>query len=253
MDGLFSNFSQQTKQKIKEAFERSPGNELSSKFGSRESSAALAANTFGFFVEQAGNLPPIPGTADFGWPATAVRVEECVRFPWSGGRHPWLDALVETEKYLIGIESKRYEPYRGKPAAEFSVKYWSHDWGSGMKAYTDLRDKLRDGQVHFEHFNAVQLIKHAFGLITQARKQGKSAALVYLYAEPEIWVSDNTPIAPEARLRHASEAQRFASMVSVADVTFRSCSYKELLSAFRQSGDPDLSHHALMVAQEYNP
>src|SRR5882724_4866901 len=73
------------------------GNEIESgKFASLESSSALAANTFGFFLDRAGDLPPLPGCEALGWPATEVTLEALMRFPWSGGRHPCLDALVLT-------------------------------------------------------------------------------------------------------------------------------------------------------------
>ena len=39
-------------------------------------------------------------------------------------RHPILDCLVETPSALIGIESKRFEPYRSKPASRLSDAYW---------------------------------------------------------------------------------------------------------------------------------
>lgn len=252
MDRLFDYFSKETQQKIFEAFERSPGNELDEKFDSPESSAALAANTFGFFIEQAERLPLIPGTIAFGRRAKGVWVEECVRFPWAGGLHPWLDALIETETHLIGVESKRYEPFRSKPKAEFSDAYWRAVWGENMRPYEALRDQLRDNFVRFDHLNAAQLIKHALGLRTQAKKRGKSVALVYLYAEPEVW-PDGRPIGAQVRERHAVEVELFARLVSGAEVAFRSCTYNELLAAFRQSGDSELSKHADMIAQRFNP
>jgi hypothetical protein len=105
------------------------GNEIESgKFASPESSAALAANTFGFFLDRASDLPALPGCDALGWPATEVNLEALLRFPWSGGRHPCLDALVLTKNALIGIESKRYEPFRGKRLAGLSEAYWRQVW-----------------------------------------------------------------------------------------------------------------------------
>jgi hypothetical protein len=102
---------------IRAIYGRAPGNEIASgKFASRESSAALAANTFGLFLARPFDLPPLPGCEAWGWPASAVDLEAIVRFPWSGGRHPCLDALIETSGAVIGVESKRYEPFRTKPA-----------------------------------------------------------------------------------------------------------------------------------------
>ncbi|MBS3979053.1 MAG: hypothetical protein KGZ77_04545 [Rhodobacteraceae bacterium] len=73
------------------ALTRAPGSELASgKFDSPESSAALAVNAFGWFLDRPRSLPPLPGVP-MGLPQT-VAVEAELRFPWSGGRHPWLDA-----------------------------------------------------------------------------------------------------------------------------------------------------------------
>ena len=53
-----------------------------------------------------------------------------------GGRHPWLDALVVTPSALIGIESKRFEPYRfAKSPGSFSDAFWEREersWGGRM-------------------------------------------------------------------------------------------------------------------------
>lgn len=57
------------------------GNELGSgKLLSPESSAALAVNTFGWFVDRPALLPPLPGMEP-GIPASLVDVEYCARFP----------------------------------------------------------------------------------------------------------------------------------------------------------------------------
>ena len=74
---------------VRAAFDRAGGNEIASgKFASPESSAALAANGFGWFMDRPTALPAFPGTDDLDWPATRVDLEREMRFPWSGGRHP---------------------------------------------------------------------------------------------------------------------------------------------------------------------
>ncbi len=89
------------------ALRRSPGNELGTgKFDAPESSAALAANAFGWFLTRPQALPPLPGVP-MGQPEE-VEVEAEMRFPWTGGRHPWLDAAITTATTLVGVESKRY-------------------------------------------------------------------------------------------------------------------------------------------------
>ena len=110
---------------IERIFNAAAGNEIESgKFDSPESSAALAANAFGFFLKRPRDLPPLPDCGRVAWPARSLSLEATVRFPWSGGRHPVLDCLVATPSALIGIESKRFEPFRGKTPATFSDAYW---------------------------------------------------------------------------------------------------------------------------------
>ena len=96
---------------IEAIFDAAAGNEIATgKFDSPESSAALAANAFGFFLQRASDLPALPGCGSETWPALSLMLEAELRFPWSGGRHPVLDCLVRTPSALIGIESKRFEP-----------------------------------------------------------------------------------------------------------------------------------------------
>lgn len=234
------------------AYARSPGNELNGKLESPESSAALVANTFGYFIEGASNLPPIPGTYDLGWPAIRVVVEECMRLPWHGGTHPWLDAVVETETHMIGVESKRYEPFRTKKASEFSEAYRRDVWGERMKPYETMREALSNDSIRFERLDAAQLVKHALRLRTQAKKRCKSAALLYLYAEPHAWPY-GTPVTAAARAAHADEIEKFARQVAGAEVAFRSCSYTELLASMLDCGDVQVARHAEMVAGTFQP
>ena len=101
---------------VEAAYRAAPGDEIEAgKFDHPESSARLVANAFGFFLDRPEDLPPLPGCERERWPATSVALEQTVRFPWSGGRHPVLDVLVTTPAALIGIESKRFEPLRPAP------------------------------------------------------------------------------------------------------------------------------------------
>ena len=55
---------------VRQALDRAGGNELASgKFANPESSAALAANGFGWFIERPALLPAFPGLDDIDWPA----------------------------------------------------------------------------------------------------------------------------------------------------------------------------------------
>ena len=87
-------------EKLLDAFGKSGGDEIESgNLNSSESSAALAANTFGLFLDRPEDFPPLPGFDTVSWPPIAIEIECQVRFPWRGGVHPWLDAFIETTAF----------------------------------------------------------------------------------------------------------------------------------------------------------
>lgn len=236
------------------AFDASPGNEIKSgKFMSPESSAALAANTFGYFIDKPEQLPVLPGTESMGWPASFVTVEHTAPFPWwPRGRHPWLDAFVETNTHIIGIESKRYEPFRSKSKGSFSEAYWRPVWGDNMKRYEAMRDQISRGDIVYERLDAAQLVKHAFGLRTEGERTGKLPCLVYLYAEPAKW-SDGRAVDPMKNKQHQSEAASFADAVAGDDVQYVSLSYLTLLDGLAATDDTALSAHVAAIRHHFAP
>jgi hypothetical protein len=240
---------------IRAAYASAPGNELESgKFNSPESSAALVANAFGLFLDRPGDLPPFPGGHDWGWPATSIRLETIVRFPWAGGRHPCLDVLVRTGTVLLGVESRRYEPYRPRGNVDLSDAYWRPVWGDRMGGYLKVRDGLRDGTIRFVHLDAVQLVKHAFGLRTAANKiPGLPAVrpvLIYLYAEPSHWPGGRA--VPECHIAgHRAELAAFADLVSGDEVAFVSETYANLLRAWNASPDETVQAHVAALCLRF--
>ena len=227
------------------------GNEVNSgKLSSPESSAALAVNTFGWFIEQPELLPAFPMLHSLNWPATQVEVEYCARFPWSGGKHPWLDAWVETPTAIIGVESKRFEPYRGQKGATFSKAYDRPVWHNQMAPYEALRDKLRSRTEHFLFLDAAQLVKHAFGLVTEGRRKAKIPHLVYLFAEPQ--ERAGMPISEKSKQRHRAEIAHFAEATKGAEVQFGAISYREWLEGWPDS-DLRLAGHCRAILERFDP
>lgn len=169
---------------VEVALQKAGGNELEGKFDNQRSSAALAVNGFGWFIERPHLLPPLPGLDDLPLIDAKITVERQMRFPWSGGRHPWLDVAIETASHLIGVESKRYEPFRSAKPAKLSHKYSEHSWGEGMEGWNAVRDQLLVDPRFYRHLDGAQLVKHAYGLATEGERRGKSAILYYIYAEP---------------------------------------------------------------------
>jgi restriction endonuclease-like protein len=200
------------------------GDEIGSgKFAHPESSAALAVNAFGWFIERPMDFPPLPGTEAMGMPER-VEVEYCARLPWSGGRHPWLDAVVITPTHLIGVESKRFEPFRDTKTISMSPAYDRPVWGERMDRYAVARDALRSGELRFLHLDAAQLVKHAFGLVTEARRLSRNPVLFYLYAEPS--ERGEQQISAEDHSRHRDEIAAFVRLVDGDEVTFLFASYR---------------------------
>jgi hypothetical protein len=232
---------------VQAALAKAGGNEIGSgKLDSPESSAALAVNAFGWFIERPADLPPFPSIADFEWPAVRVDVERQMRFPWRGGRHPWLDAAVETGGHVIGIESKRFEPFRDAKTVHLSDAYDRDVWGDRMTPFTAMRNRLRAGDGGYLHLDAAQLIKHAFGLVTEGRRLGKAPVLLYLYAEP---IHRGATLIPVAAIeRHRAEIADFAVAVAYAEVRFAACSWREWLAGW--TGDTRLHADALIARFE---
>ena len=243
-------------EQIREIYDAAPGNEIArGKFDSPESSAALAANTFGFFLNRPGDLPPLPGCEDVEWPASCLYVEKEVRFPWRGGRHPWLDALVVTPSALIGVESKRFEPFRAR--GSFSEAFWRPVWGDQMKGYEGLRNRIKEGEKSSVGLDSVQLVKHALALRTQVSSggefEGLKPVLFYLYAEPDAWPRNGKPVEDEAKVAHREEIKHFTQSVEADEVRFVACSYRELLAAWERSENPEIREHAKAVVSRFTP
>ena len=226
------------------------GKEIESgKLSSPESSAALAVNCFGWFIERPKQLPSLKGLETAEVPEL-VDVEFCARFPWAGGRHPWLDAVVQTPTTLIGIESKRFEPFRDAKSVRLSDAYDRPVWGGNMKGYERLRDRLRSGTERFVHLDAAQLVKHAFGLVTEGGRRNQRPALFYLFAEPA--ARNGHSIAPDDLARHRDEITRFAEAVAGDEVPFHSTSYREWLGTWSRL-DRDIVAHGHAIMRLFEP
>jgi len=216
---------------IFEVYRSAPGNELESgKLASPASSAALVANGSNLFLAAPDTLPLLPGIAAV-WPPGSVTLEGIMRFPWAGGRHPCLDVLLDTPDTIVGIESKRYEPFRAKGVVALLDAYWRPVWGVRMPGFERVRDGLREGSLSFHHLDAGQLVKHAFGLRTVAARAGKRAGLLYIHCEPPSWPGGR-PVAAAAHTRHRREIADFAAAVAGDEVAFASLTWRDLVDTW---------------------
>ena len=244
---------------VEAAFRAAPGNEIETgKFDSAESSSLLAANAFGFFLNRPEDLPPLPRCEDEEWPATSLALEQTVRFPWRARwGHPVLDVLITTTSAFIGIESKRFEPFRDRSEASFSDTYWRDVWGDHMNGYQSVRDKLREDKGFYACLKADQLVKHALGLRTRSSPGKESAGLtpilIYPYAEPDFLPNVGKAIDEYAKAIHREEVEAFARKVAGDEVRFVACTYRELLDGWCKHGAPHVKAHAEAVLRCFAP
>ena len=167
-------------------------------------------------------------------------------------RPPSADALVVTRGALIGVESKRYEPFRDTKRAAFSDACWRDVCDARMRGYESVRDRLRENPTAYRFLDAAQLVKHAVGLRTEAGRRGAAAILCYLYAEPETW-ADGWVVDRSAVAAHRDEAARFAARVARDEVVFVTRSWRGVLDRWRESPDPSIRAHAEAVAERLAP
>lgn len=156
---------------------------------------------------------------------------------------------------LIGIESKRFEPFRPKQEPQLSEAYWRPVWGQFMRGYESMRDGLRDGSLIFTRLDAAQLVKHAFGLRTAVHADkagsGKRPVLFYVYAEPVSW-PDGRAIAANDLQAHRAEINRFAAGVAGDEVRFVPTSYKTLLDTWLNDRNESVRAHALALVERFS-
>ncbi len=154
-----------------------------------------------------------------------------------------------TSTHLVGIESKRFEPYRDRKIVSLSEAYDRPVWGTRMVQFEQMRDRLRTGSERFELLDATQLVKHAFGLVTQAAKRQLKPVLVYLFAEPP--TRDGRTIDPTLFTQHRAEIARFANAVAGAEVAFTAVSYRDWIASWPEDGE--VAIHSQNVLQHFAP
>lgn len=170
-----------------------------------------------------------------------------MRFPWQGGRHPWLDAAVVTGTHLIGVESKRFEPFRDQKQAVLAQAYDRDVWGETMEPWLAMRDALREDPLSYRYLDAAQLVKHAFGLSTGARRVNRAPVLLYLYAEP--------PSVPASACSgHRAEIENFSAAVRGARVRFAATSWADWLDRFAvPTAPPAVRAYAEALRLKFQP
>ena len=120
-----------------------------------------------------------------------------------------LDCLVATRSTLIGIECKRFEPFRKSAKASFSDAYWRPVWGDHMRGFEGVRDALHEDSGLYTHLDAAQLVKHAFALRSEVHRakehHGLRPTLLYAYAKPDNWPRTGRRVEASAKKQYRNE------------------------------------------------
>lgn len=196
------------------------------KFNSIASSSALAVNSFAIWKKE-NNIKDlvIKNFSDF----NTIEFERKFK-NGLGGKNPNLDVVLENQDHLLAIECKFLEPLKKKSKSDkpFSDSYFkNNDYRSNSKWYK-LIEKIRNNQVEFKYLNAVQLLKHFYGICYE--KNDKNNILLYLYWEPEN-LKNKSPYDI-----HRKEISKFNDFVEVDDLLeFKVMTYQELWEFWRNN------------------
>jgi hypothetical protein len=211
------------------------------------SSAALVVNVFEHWTTH----DPAPLLAALGFESGAVvrATDFEARFPISAdGTPPNVDVALRLEdSRCIGIESKFTEWHEPRRPAKirFKEKYFPPGralWTDrGLPACQALAEEMQQGRARYRFLYATQLLKHALGMATQCRADGKPTfSLLYLYYE---WSG------PAAR-EHRRELAHFAGRVD-AELDFRWLSYQDLFHRLKESAGVDAAYLAYLEARYF--
>ena len=168
-----------------------------------------------------------------------------------------LDCLVVTQSAFIGIECKRFEPFRKPARGSFSDAYSRPVWSDQMRGFEGVRDALREDSGLYSHLHAAQLVKHAFALRSEVHRSnehhGLQPVLLYLYAEPDKWPGTGRRIEDNAKKRHKDEIAHFADCVADDEVAFISATYRQVLDIWQRQSSPVIGQHAEAVIARFSP
>lgn len=207
-------------------FDQGSGNELAGKFRAVHSSSALAANVFGPFKRRPGDLS-LCGKEGF---ETVDFERKCPVGLMQARTPPNLDLVAEAAKYVVAVESKCLEHF-GRKTPKFADAYRDEitDERRNGPWFAEML-RLRDRPDAYQHLDAAQLIKHAFGLANTFK--GIEVTLLYLFWEPansNQWSLLN---------KHRTEVESFAARVRGGFPRFTWMTYPDLWADMRGPGQP---------------
>jgi len=234
---------------------RGDGGELSNpsgsapKFNSISSSASMAVSTFAPWKNRLSKLSINLGSKLFtGF--NKLEFEHIAKTAIPGAKkHPNLDVWLESDNAILAVECKFCEFLNGKKRQSLHKVYkrfsseqkMDSPWVSAIKHFTDDKGKCK-----FNYFEAVQIIRHYFGVLNSGQKEKN---LLYLYWHPdnEDWM-DIHPFD-----EFTKEMSKFSDFVSQAtDVNFHYMSFNELWEQWSTIDDKDIQKHVKVLKQKYS-
>jgi len=227
----------------------SPGS--APKFSSISSSSALTVNSFALWKRHISQLDIKTEKQRFSG-FKSMEFEHIAQNGIARTRvYPNLDVWLEYEGGVLAVECKFCEFLSGNSIKDtFSKQYddlvisknlRSSSWVQAMKYVMDSQGKCK-----FKYFNAVQIIKHYFGLIhsTEVEKH-----LLYLYWHPDN--DDWEKLQPYKQ--HNDELREFASLVEDSnDVHFHHLGFNELWNQWSDYSDPNIQKHVSLLREKYS-
>ncbi len=222
-------------QLIKREYERGAGQEWDCKIRAVHSSAALAANTFGFFKNKPDALELL-GVRGFSCLTLEAQCPTGLR-----GTPPNLDVLAESDQDVIGVESKFLETLTEK-RADFSQAYLRQKLADCEPMWWEALEQARNAEEC--RFDRAQIIKHYLGLRHTYRSDTRPLHLLYLYWEPA-----NAGSLPAFQI-HRDHVLAFTRQVSGSTVDFHAMSYRELWK--RWESLPEITDHVRNLRERYD-
>ncbi|MDO8212930.1 DUF429 domain-containing protein [Conexibacter sp. CPCC 206217] len=240
---VLPSFSQATKAAIRRDLSGKGGSELvaragaAAKFHAAHSSACLAANVFGPWLDEREGVPFGDGT----FAGTTGLERECAT--GLRGTPPTLDWLVEGPR-VLAVESKCTE-HLSAHEASFSPAYEARVGELAHMTWRREYERLVADPRRYRHLDAAQLVKHYLGV--KREFSGRPVTLAYLYWEPlnadEITVCSI----------HAAEVNEFASKVGDPQVVFVALTHRQLWDEWAADGQPTwLREHAAALRRRYD-
>jgi len=135
------------------------------------------------------------------------------------GTPPHLDVFIENEQVQIYIESKFLEIF-SKSKNKFAPSYDKIVKEIKPNSWISTYLKIKNNRIAFEYLDAVQLIKHYFGI--KKKNSIKKKVLLYVFWEPINFKEH------DIFTKHRDEIIQFKKMIDEKDVKFETISYLDL-------------------------